>query len=259
MEISKAKIKLYSGLGLRKHRVASGLFVAEGEKCVLETLPYFRLEALVVTDDLLKRGFLPDGVNADCVFTVPHAMPGRMSSMSTPPQVIAVYEMPATPLPAPDALRGELVLALDGVQDPGNMGTIMRTADWFGVRHIIASTNTVDIFNPKTVQATMGAIGRVSVSYTDLPKYLAEYKKQTLNPVYGTLLTGGSLYNSDLSAEGMIVMGNEGKGLSDEVRQLVSEPLLIPSFPEGGETVESLNVAMATAITLAEFRRRSIS
>lgn len=258
MEISKAKIKTYSALAMRKHRVACGLFVAEGSKCVLETLPFFRLEALVATADWLESGLLPEGVDASCVFTATRRQMEQISSLSTAPQVIGVYRMPALEVPRPEDVSDELILVLDGVQDPGNMGTIMRTADWFGIHHIVASHTTVDIFNPKTVQSTMGAIGRVRVCYTDLPPYVEQYKTFTALPVYGTVLDGEPLYSAPLSGAGMIIMGNEGKGISPQVRDLISSPLLIPSYPLGEATVESLNVAMATAITLAEFRRRQL-
>lgn len=258
MEISKAKIKAYAALSMRKHRVSSGLFVAEGAKCVLETLPFFRLEALVAVAEWLESGLLPENTDAERVFTATSRQMAQLSSLSTAPQVIAVFAMPVSEIPRPEAVAEELILVLDGIQDPGNLGTIIRTADWFGIRHIVASHTTVDVFNPKTVQSTMGAISRVSVSYTDLADYIEQYKRVTGLPVYGTLLEAKSIYSESLSGNGMIVMGNEGKGISPEVRRLISSPLLIPSYPPGGSTVESLNVAMATAITLAEFRRRQL-
>lgn len=179
----------------------------------------------------------------------------RMSSLNTPQGVIAVCRMPEAPempeLLAPD----ELVLALDKVQDPGNLGTIIRVADWMGVRRILASADTVDVYNPKVVQATMGAIARVEVIYTDLPAALARLGQET--PVYGTFLDGANIYDSPLSRGGIVVMGNEGNGISDEVGALVSRRLLIPPYPADSATVESLNVSVATAITLAEFRRRA--
>ncbi len=256
MEISKSKIKTYAALSARKHRENQGLFVAEGMKCVLETLPFFTLEALILTPVCMQAHGLPRGVPAERVFTAVPRQMEQISSLSTPPAMLAVYRLPEPQTPEPADLKDELALALDGVQDPGNLGTIMRTADWFGVRHILASRQTADIFNPKAVQATMGAIGRVRVSYVDLPVFLTEYRAATGLPVYGTLLDGDSIYTSELSAKGLIAMGNEGKGLTAEVRSLVSRPLLIPSWPAGAPAVESLNVAMATAITLAEFRRR---
>lgn len=150
--------------------------------------------------------------------------------------------------------RRELVLALDGVQDPGNLGTIIRLADWFGISHIICSMDTADAYSPKTVMATMGAIARVRVHYVDLPRLLAECGADV--PVYGTFLDGTDIYAEPLSAAGVVVMGNEGNGISDAVAQSVNRRLFIPSFPADRPTSESLNVAIATAITCAEFRRR---
>ena len=146
-----------------------------------------------------------------------------------------------------------LSLVLDRIQDPGNLGTIMRIADWFGIRQIICSHDTVDVFNPKVVQATMGAISRVKVVYEDLPEFL---KSNPDVPCYGTFLDGENLYGTELSAHGFIVMGNEGQGISDEVARLTGRRLTIPSYPVGVATSESLNVGMATAIVVGEFRRR---
>lgn len=257
MEISKAKIHAISALGLRRHRRDRGLFVAEGVKCVLETLPYFELDCLVVTRDCQVGHEALAGVDAGRIYMATERQMGQLSSLSTPADMVAVYRMPELMVPAPQSISDELVLALDGVQDPGNLGTIMRAADWFGVRHILASRATADIFNPKSVQATMGAIGRVAISYTDdLPGYIRQYRRVTGRPVYGTMLEGDNIYGVALSACAMIVMGNEGKGLTPQVREVVDSPLLIPPFPADAQTVESLNVAMATAVTLAEFRRR---
>ena len=155
-----------------------------------------------------------------------------------------------------------LIVALDGVQDPGNLGTIIRTCDWFGVRRLVCSHDTADCYNPKVVQATMGALARVQVEYVDLVSWLEEIK--TLNshpstlPIYGTLLNGRNLYENGAIAErqqGVIIMGNEGNGISEAVRRYITHPLLIPPYPADAETSESLNVAIATAITLAECRR----
>ena len=154
-----------------------------------------------------------------------------------------------------------LIVALDGVQDPGNLGTIIRTCDWFGVRRLVCSLDTADCYNPKVVQATMGALARVQVEYVDLPKWLEEITSQNTQrstPIYGTLLNGRNLYEEGAIAErqrGVIIMGNEGNGISEAVRRYITHPLLIPPYPVDAETSESLNVAIATAITLAEFRR----
>ena len=147
----------------------------------------------------------------------------------------------------------ELCLALDNVQDPGNLGTIIRIADWFGIENIFCSTGTADIYNPKTIQATMGAIGRVRVHYVDLPEMLASLKGKA--PIYGTFLDGEVVYTKKLEKHGVIVMGNEGNGIGDECSRHITERLLIPSYPEGRATSESLNVSVATAIICNEFRR----
>jgi TrmH family RNA methyltransferase len=153
-------------------------------------------------------------------------------------------------------LRGKLTIALDGVQNPGNLGTIIRLADWFGVEDIICSRDTADCFNPKVIQATMGAILRVRVHYTDnLPALLTDAHREGLN-IYGTLLDGGNIYDERLDASGIIVMGNEGRGITEETRKALTHRLLIPPYPADAPTSESLNVAMATGIILAEFRRQ---
>ena len=152
---------------------------------------------------------------------------------------------------------------LDGIQDPGNLGTIIRTCDWFGVKQIICSRDTADCYNPKVVQATMGSLTRVELIYTDLVPFLQTQKEKGAT-IVGTLLNGENMYNqlssitSHLSPLTCIVMGNEGNGISKEVRKFITHPILIPSYPENAETSESLNVAIATAIVLAEFRRRGL-
>ncbi|MCM1222857.1 MAG: RNA methyltransferase [Lachnospiraceae bacterium] len=230
--------------------------MAEGQKCVLETLSYFNLEALVIDKNWETESNFLQGIDPARVFWADHKQLEQISSLSTAPKMLAVYRIPQKEIPAADALADELIIALDGIQDPGNLGTIMRAADWFGVKHIIASHQTADIFNPKSVQASMGAIGRVSIYYADLDKFLTDYKSATGRNVYGTLLEGENIYTSALQSNGVIIMGNEGNGISAEIRNLIDMPLLIPSYPVGAQRVESLNVAMATAITLAEFRRR---
>lgn len=230
MHISKAQIKLIRSLQHKKFRDELGLFVAEGRKCV----------------DELKKGF-------ELVFEV---TPGnateteiaQMSGLKTPQGIIAVFKKSKI-----KNQESNITLVLDNVQDPGNLGTIIRTCDWFGVRQIICSPDTADCFSPKVVQATMGALTRVQLTYTDLPKWLAE---QTC-PVYGTLLDGKNIYQSKIENQKsrIIIMGNEGKGISESVRKYITHPILIPSYPANTETSESLNVAIATAIVLAEFRR----
>lgn len=256
MKIAKSEIKQVRSLQQKKFRDELGLFVAEGDKCVEELQKGFELVALY-----------REGENATRVEIE------QMSGLQTPQGTIAVFRKPLLPL-APsleERAGGEVLLALDGVQNPGNLGTIIRTCDWFGVHDIVCSRDTADCFNPKVVQATMGALTRVRVHYTDLAEWLKAVSSQHSDVrIYGTLLDGKDMYEessairNQLSAEGsklkaessIIIMGNEGNGISEEVRRLVTHPIRIPSYPKGAETSESLNVAIATAIVLAEFRRR---
>lgn len=237
MNVSKANIKLVRGLQQKKQRDEQRLFVAEGRKCVEEIAKGFEQVFLFV-----------EGENASAEDIA------RMSSLRTPQGVIGVFRMPDTvPMET-----GGLTVALDGVQDPGNMGTIIRTCDWFGVRDVVCSEDTVDCFNPKVVQATMGALARVRVHYTDLSIWLTEVSEKGV-PVYGTLLDGKNMYGEGSIQErqrGVIVMGNEGNGISQAVRKCITHPLFIPPYPTGAETSESLNVGIATAVVLAEFRRQ---
>ena len=239
MNVSKANIKLVRGLQQKKQRDEQRLFVAEGRKCVEEIAKGFEQVFLFV-----------EGENASAEDIA------RMSSLRTPQGVIGVFRMPDA---APTGTEtGGLIVALDGVQDPGNMGTIIRTCDWFGVRDVVCSEDTVDCFNPKVVQATMGALARVRVHYTDLSRRLTEVSEKG-TPVYGTLLDGKNMYAEGSIQErqrGVIVMGNEGNGISQAVRRCITHPLFIPPYPTDAETSESLNVGIATAVVLAEFRRK---
>jgi TrmH family RNA methyltransferase len=179
----------------------------------------------------------------------------RISALKTPTTTLAVVDQPRYEL-STAKLRGKLSLALDGVQNPGNLGTIVRLADWFGIEDIVCSRECADCYNPKVVQATMGAILRVRIHYTDdLAALLREAREMGL-PIYGTLLDGDNIYDTSLDRSGIIVMGNEGRGVSDECRNTLTHKLLIPPYPADQPTSESLNVAMATGIILSEFRRR---
>lgn len=254
MEMTKAYRRLIASLATVKGRREHHLFVAEGTKCVLETIQLFDVVTLMATQAWLDihRNTLPAGITD--ITVVKRADIIEMSSMSTPPDVIAVYRIPVTATTRPSATG--LTLALDRVQDPGNLGTIIRIASWMGIKNIYCSHDTVDLYNPKVIQATMGAIARVNVHYCDLPSILLEARKEGV-PVYGTFLDGQDIYHTDLTPGGIIVMGNEGNGISDIVAAHIDRRLLIPSYPPGEPCVESLNVSMATAIVTAEFRRRS--
>ena len=246
-KISKAQIKLVRSLQQKKFRDELGLFVAEGDKCVSELTKSFELVHLYREGENASRTEIE-----------------QMSGLRTPQGVIGVFKKHTI-----CDFKFEicdLVLALDGIQDPGNLGTIIRTCDWFGVHDIVCSLDTADCYNPKVVQATMGALSRVRVHYVDLQKWL----KDQQCPIIGTLLEGKDMYESlstfhtfrsfsegdkNFQLSTIIVMGNEGNGISQEVRKLITNPIRIPSYPKNAETSESLNVSIATAIVLAEFRR----
>lgn len=250
-ELTNRLRKEIASLGTSKGRRQSGCFMAEGTKCVLDTIGSFVCRYVFATDQWLKEH--GQQIAGNDVIKVSRADIERMSQLKTPQDVIAVYEIPEVSFNPVDA-DNQLLLALDGVQDPGNLGTIMRVADWFGITTIICSRDTVDVYNPKVVQATMGAISRVKVVYCDLAATLGALSV----PVYGTFLDGDNIYDAPLSTNGVIVMGNEGNGISADVASVVNSRLLIPSYPPSRVTSESLNVAMATGLVLGEFRRRQL-
>ncbi|MCM1066568.1 MAG: RNA methyltransferase [Muribaculaceae bacterium] len=242
--------KEFASLDDAKGRRRSGLFVAEGSKCVLELMASFTPRYIFASEAWLAGRDLPAG--AVVVPSAPHTL-RELTRLGTTPPVIAFFELPEPPaLPSAADCAAQLIVALDRVQDPGNLGTILRTCDWMGVHTVVASTDTVDAFNPKTVQATMGALARTRVVYTDLDAFLAGVDA----PIYGTFLDGDNIYRNELSEGGVIVMGNEGSGISDAVARHIDRRLFIPPYPADAQAVESLNVATATAIVLSQFRSR---
>ena len=247
--LSKNKIKYIRSLELKKYRKEERAFVAEGHKLVGDLLGHFSCKLLVATRSWMD---VHPQVVADEVIEVTQEELTRASLQKTPQDVLAIFEQPEYPM-NPEVISQSLCLALDDVQDPGNLGTIIRVADWFGIEHIFCSLGTVDVYNPKTIQATMGALARVKLHYCNLPSLIASLGDV---PVYGTFLDGKNIYGEDLCTNGLIVMGNEGKGVSQEVADMVNKRLYIPNYPPQRETSESLNVAMATGIVCAEFRRR---
>lgn len=250
MELTNNLIKAIHMLSQKKRRDEDGCFVAEGTKCVLDTVEHFKCRHLFAS-----KAWIDSHVAETRCFGFVEATRvqlDRMSMLKTPSDVLAVYDKPDWTLNA-DEIADSLTLVLDGVQDPGNLGTIMRIADWFGIRNIVCSEDTADVYNPKVVQATMGAIARVRVFYCGLDEFLSQFPDL---PVYGTFLDGDDIYAAPLSEAGLLIMGNEGRGISPKVEQLVNRRLFIPPYPGGVATSESLNVGMATAIAVSEFRRR---
>ena len=249
--LSKNDIKNIKSLEHKKFRDEKGLFIAEGHKLVGELLSKFKCVLLIATKEWLGSH---NSITAERIETVTPDELKRASLLRSPQDVLAVFSIPESSTSLSSAAAHSLVLALDDVQDPGNLGTITRVADWFGIKDIFCSKGTADIFNPKAVQATMGAIARVRIHYTDLVKEISTMA--TSIPVYGTFLDGETIYDSVLSGNGVIIMGNEGNGISAEVEKNVTRRLYIPNWPAGAATSESLNVAIATAIVCSEFRRR---
>ncbi len=250
--LSKNKIKYIRSLELKKNRKEAQAFLAEGHKLVGDLLSHFPCLLIVATSRWLQNHA---EIQAEEIIEVTEEELARASLLKAPQEVLGVFKQPQY-LFNPNIAKEQLCLALDDVQDPGNLGTIVRIADWFGIKHIFCSTGTADIYNPKTVQATMGAIARVKLHYCNLSEVLGSL---TDIPVFGTFLDGENIYTQELSNHGIIVMGNEGKGISPNVSRFVNSKLLIPNFPQGCETSESLNVAVATAITCSEFRRRTLN
>jgi len=237
--ISKSEIKLITSLRLKKYRNQYKLFVAEGEKIIRDLLDSgLQLHQLYTTEEEM-----PNDLDAKQID--PKAL-HKITSLKTSNGWLAVFHFPKVQALTPKGL----IVALDSLRDPGNLGTIIRLCDWFGVDHLVCSGDTVDCFNPKVIQATMGSIGRVGVHYMDLEKFL----KESNLPVYAALLEGEQVYSSNLSENAIILMGSEAHGLSKTLLDHCTHRLTIPSFSKG-RGPESLNVATATAILLSEFRR----
>ena len=249
MSISHSCIKYIRSLDQKKVRRTEKVFLAEGPKIVGDLLGKFECRLLVATEEWLKAY---SRIPAHEVIEVSEEELSRASLLRTPQQVLGVFTQPDYALD-PTLPRRSLCLALDGVQDPGNLGTIIRVADWFGIEDIYCSLDTVEVYNPKVIQATMGAIARIRTHYTSLSDLLMKLQDA---PIFGTFLNGNNIYEEPLSPNGLIIMGNEGNGISPEIAKLVNRRLFIPNYPTDRPTSESLNVAIATSIICAEFRRR---
>lgn len=244
--MTKAEIQLVRALADKRGRTEHGLFVAEGEKLIGE----LRASHLVVRKIFALEGTF-SGAEVETVTTRDME---RLSLLKTANNSLALIEIPQYEL-HPRELAGRLTLALDEVQNPGNLGTIIRLADWFGIEDVVCSEGSADCFNPKVVQATMGAIVRVRVHYTDLRRFLEAAAREA--PVYGTFLDGENIYRTQLTQAGVVVVGNEGRGISEDAARAVTHRLFIPPWPADRHGSESLNAAMAAGIVCAEFRRQA--
>ena len=253
--LSKNKIKLLRSLDQKKYRSESALFVAEGEKLVFDLLnSAIEISGLYCTPNLVNEVFrrLPDMK----VEIVTKEELSKISFLKTTPEIIAVCTIPKSEIDW-DEITGSLSVFLDEIQDPGNLGTIVRVADWFGIKNLICSEGCADLYNPKVIQSTMGAFARVKVHYVELNEFLGQAHTRNI-PIYGTYLEGENLYKCDLTPTGIIVMGNEGNGISAGAARFISTRITIPSFPPNALTSESLNVSIATSVLCAEFRRQFI-
>lgn len=245
--VTKADFQLIRSLADKQGRTAHGLFLAEGDKLVGEIIDNRKWT--------IQRLFVTEGskINDPGAEIVTAKEMERMTLLKSAPRSLALVRIPERQTPTPTT--NELVLCLDEVQDPGNLGTIIRTADWYGIRHIVCSPATADCWAPKVVQATMGALLRVEVTYTPLVEWLRGARQKGV-AIYATTLDGKDIHTTPLSKGGIVVMGNEGKGVSAPVLECVSDRLFIPPYPTDRRGSESLNVAIATAITLENFRSR---
>ena len=241
--LSKNQIKLITSLQQKKQRIAHQLFFAEGIKVIQELLDSkFELVHLYTT----QNDF--DQVSNEKKVVINEVELKKITALATQNTCLAVFKIPV----GKEIDESGIILTLDSIRDPGNLGTILRLCDWFGINQLICSKETVDIYNPKVVQATMGSIARVNVNYIDLETFIG----QTNLEVFGTFMDGNNIYKTDLPQEGIIIMGNEANGISPEIEKLIKNRLTIPRFGNLQKT-ESLNVATATAIVLSEFRRLS--
>tara|TARA_Y100000385_G_scaffold291610_1_gene370685 strand:+ start:9836 stop:10615 length:780 start_codon:yes stop_codon:yes gene_type:complete len=258
--LTKNKIKLINSLDRKKNRKEHGLFIVEGEKMVNELINEcetrekcaYRISELFYTLDY-KTKFLEDLEELNVEQTeITETELAKISNFSSPNQVLALVNIPQDKVPY---YEEDIVLMIDGVIDPGNLGNIIRCADWFGINHVICSTNCVGLYNPKVVQASMGSIFRINVLYTLLPVVLAKMRKNNpLKPIYGATLDGENIYGMNLNENSAIVMGSESHGISEEVKAFLTKEVKIPQLGRG----ESLNVASATAILCSEFKRFSV-
>ena len=248
--LSKTKAKELKGLSSKKERDLKGLFLAEGDKCVRDTLDSFKPEFLIVTRDWLAKNSFVENIYPDNLYLADKKTIALISCLSSLPEVIAVFKKPEDSEEVPELDKHKIYLLLDEIQDPGNLGTIIRTCDWFGVYDIFASRNTVDVYSPKVVQSTMGSLSRVKVHYLDLETLISKNRDIKL---VGTVLDGIPIEDYKNIREGMILMGNEGRGISEKLKRYIDIPITIPPVNKVSHP-DSLNVAIASAVILSHLR-----
>ncbi len=250
--LSKNKIKYINSLKLQKFRNEYQQFIAEGDKLICDLLSSdFSISEIYALSDWLQTHIISDKI---AVTEVTENELERISQLKTPNKVLGILNY-KKPLLTENINFDELILVLDEIKDPGNMGTIIRIADWFGIKNIICSENSVDLYNPKVIQSTMGSLARVNLIYVELTEFFNSIPGNI--PVYGTLLNGDSIYKQDLSKNGIIIVGNESRGISKEIIPYISNKIFIPSFSQNIDNkAESLNASIATAIVCAEFKRK---
>ncbi|MEN8122032.1 MAG: RNA methyltransferase [Bacteroidota bacterium] len=248
--ISKAKIKLIQSLKYKKNRDKHGLFVAEGKKTIEELLET-KLSAVEIfgTQKVLSQLAIQKEIT---ITEASNSEIKKITHLSTPTEIVGLFRIPENDLT--NSFRTNFVLVLDGVQDPGNLGTIIRLADWYNIKSIVCSENSVDAYNPKVIQSTMGSIFRVKVYYTDLLPFIEQAKRNEFT-LYGSFMNGESIYTKSFDEKKMLIMGNEGKGISSEIEKLMDKKISIPTFFNEGDGPESLNVAIASAIIVSEMKR----
>jgi RNA methyltransferase, TrmH family len=245
--LSKSEISFIKSLHQKKFRKDHHLFLAEGLKSVTEFINSgYLIHTVYYTQALLPK--LDKFSHKIKLVEVTESELGKISTLTTPQDILATIRIPSTTVIEPESFRNQFTLVLDGIQDPGNLGTIIRTADWFGIRQILCSRDTVEAYNPKVVQATMGSLSRIKLMYGDLEDVLTSVDI----PYYGALLDGESIYEVDFGTEGLIILGNEGKGISEAIRSKITHAVTIPRFGEA----ESLNVAVSAAIFCSELKRK---
>ena len=252
--LSKSKISLINSLNIKKYRDKHKLFFAEGEKIINEIIASGQKIKWLFTSET-GDSYNTDKKNIEEVFEISEREMKKISQLKTPSKHLAVLEINENRQNI-ENLKNELIFAFEDLQNPGNLGSIIRICDWFGINNIILSKHSADIYSPKVIQATAGAFLRVNILYEDLQDFIVKYKETSRNICYGTFLKGENIYNSELTPEGLVVFGNEGQGISDTITKHIDKKLFIPSFSKSDTYSESLNIASATSIICSEFKRR---